>query len=81
MENYTLTETEQRLLLLAGEAWDRKVEAQAELRERGAVVTDRFGQPKENPAAKLERESMTSFRATVKQLNLAGADPDELTVP
>lgn len=58
------------LLTTAAESLDRMREAQAAIKEHGAVVTDRYGQLKNNPACTLERDSRNGFLAAIKALQL-----------
>ena len=44
--------------------------AQAAIEAQGAVVTDRYGQTKVNPACALEKDSRNGFLLALKQLNL-----------
>jgi P27 family predicted phage terminase small subunit len=59
------------LLLQTGmEAFDRMRDAQATIARDGAVVTDRFGQPKPHPATVVERDSRAGMLAALRALNL-----------
>ncbi|MFC1886061.1 P27 family phage terminase small subunit [Thermodesulfobacteriota bacterium] len=49
---------------------DRIDEAQAEIKVQGAYYTDRFGQPKEHPAHKTERDNKILFARLLRELNL-----------
>jgi P27 family predicted phage terminase small subunit len=58
------------LLESALEAFDRMREAQATLKEEGAIVKDRFGQPKMHPATLIERDSKATILRTMRALHL-----------
>lgn len=58
------------LLTHACEAFDRATEAREIVEAEGAVYEDRFGQPKDHPAVKIERDSRREFRKTLRELNL-----------
>lgn len=64
-------EDEPGLLLLqtAFEAFDEMRKAQAEM-EGNPVYTDRFGQPKAHPAAKVARASRSQMLTALKALKL-----------
>jgi phage terminase small subunit len=69
---YDLEEHEERLLTLAGEAFDRTTEAREALEREGTHYIDRFGAPRSHPAVALERDSRLSFAKLVRQLQLKG---------
>jgi P27 family predicted phage terminase small subunit len=59
------------LILQVGlEAFDRMVQAQAYIAERGSVTEDRWKQLKVNPAVLVERDSRSAMLAAFKQLHL-----------
>lgn len=70
--SYELAEHHRRILTLAGEAFDRAVEAREALAEHGPYFTDRFGQPKAHPALAVERDSRLAFARLLRELNLDG---------
>src|SRR3989442_918574 len=59
-----------RLLTLAGEAFDRAVQARQILDRRGLTFKDRFGQPKPRPEVAIERDSRISFARLLRELDL-----------
>lgn len=67
---YELEPHHLRLLESACGCWDRIVEARTALRKDGALVPDRFGQIKEHPAAKAERDNKGLFMRLVRELGL-----------
>jgi len=67
---YELEAHHLRLLESACGCWDRVTEARAALRKDGAFVPDRFGQLKEHPAAKAERDNKILLMRLVRELGL-----------
>lgn len=68
-------ETGTLLLQTAFECYDEMRSAQAEM-NGNPIYTDRFGQPQENPAAKVARASRTQMISALKALNLE-LEPDK----
>ena len=58
------------LVTTAAEALDRIREAQAAIRQHGALVADRYGGLKQNPACFLERDARAGMLAALRALNL-----------
>jgi phage terminase small subunit len=75
LDDYELEEHHVRLLILAGEAWDRCGEAREQLAKEGLTVDTRQG-IKAHPAVRIEADSRAAFAALVKQIGLD--DVDEL---
>lgn len=75
--NWDLEERHIRLLILAGEAWDRGQEARERIAAEGMTVKDRFEQLKPHPAVAIERDSRISFARLLREvgLDLAEAEP------
>ena len=70
-EDFDIADTAGILILTtAAEAFDRMRQAQATIAEEGAVVRDRFDQPKSHPATVAERDSRAAMLAALKALNL-----------
>ena len=67
---WELDEHHDRLLILAGQAWDRAVEAADLVNTEGCVILDRFEQKKTHPAVEIERQSMLTFARLVRELGL-----------
>ena len=65
------------LLESALRAFDRMNEAAEIIKERGIVVTDKFGQLKTNPATAVERDSRAAMHAALKALNLDVLPPQK----
>ena len=68
--DYELQEHHERLLTLAGEAWDRSQEAREALERDGTFFHDRFGTPKAHPAVAVERDSRLAFARLIRELRL-----------
>jgi phage terminase small subunit len=58
------------LVTTAAEALDRIREAQAAIRKHGALVADRYGALKQNPACFLERDARAGMLSALRALNL-----------
>jgi P27 family predicted phage terminase small subunit len=54
----------------AAEALDRIREAQKAIRQHGALVPDRYGALKQNPACFLERDARAGMLSALRALNL-----------
>jgi hypothetical protein len=66
-----------RLLEAAARAWDRSEEARAAIELAGGpFFNDRFGQPRQHPAVRVEIESRRQFTSLLRELNL-----DEAAAP
>lgn len=59
-----------QLLLSACECLDRISQAQKEIKVSGPYYQDRFGQPKENPGHKTERDNKILFTRLIRELQL-----------
>jgi P27 family predicted phage terminase small subunit len=58
------------LVTTAAEAQDRIREAQRAIRQHGALVQDRYGALKQNPACFLERDARAGMLSALRALNL-----------
>jgi phage terminase small subunit len=81
VRDYELEPHHVRLLTLAGEAWDRCVEAREALDEHGLTFTDRFGCPKSRPEVAIERDSRLGFARMVRELALDDTESPETRPP
>lgn len=70
LEDYELEPHHMKILTLAATAWDRAQDARETIEQEGAVVADRFGQPKKHPAVDIETASMTTFARLIRELCL-----------
>ena len=64
------------LLSAAAGCLDRIDEARVQIAERGSVFSDRFGQLRENPAARHERDQKLLLAKLCRELNLDPAPTD-----
>jgi len=70
LQTWVLEEHHRRLLVLAGEAWDRSTNARTIIDQQGAVYFDRFGQPKIRPECLIERDAKATFARLLRELDL-----------
>ena len=70
MGEYALEPHHERLLTLAGEAWDRCEQAREALDEYGLVFLDRHGGVKPRPEVAIERDSRIAFARLLRELDL-----------
>lgn len=61
------------LLRAACEAFARAEEARAKIAQNGAVVEDRFGQPKMSPWVLIERDARGAMVGALRALRLEGS--------
>ena len=55
---------------LAAHTWDEIIECHKVIKSQGMFIEDRFGQLKENPALKTERDLKVVFCRILRELNL-----------
>ena len=70
-----------KLLENACQCLDRISQARRHLRKNGCFFKDRFGQMKENPAGKSERDNKILFSRLLRELNLDTEAPRESRPP
>jgi P27 family predicted phage terminase small subunit len=70
-----------RLLTLAGESWDRCVQAREALAEHGLTFMDRHGSPRARPEVGIERDSRIAFARLLRELGLDVQPPSENRAP
>jgi phage terminase small subunit len=82
-KDYELESHHLRLLIMAGAAWDRHLEARQTLEAEGAYIYDRFSQRKIHPGVAVEKESMLTFSKLLREtgLDLVPEDSRPLTRP
>lgn len=73
---WAFEEHQEMILTAACEAWDIAQQARKAVAEEGATFTDRFGQPKENPACKIARQHRAQFARLLRELGLDLSDDD-----
>ena len=78
---FVLEPHHERLLLAAGQAWDRSQEAKACVDRDGAIVCDRFGAAKEHPGNAAEARAMLTFLKCLQHLGLDLERPSEPRAP
>jgi P27 family predicted phage terminase small subunit len=70
-----------RLLTLAGEAWDRCVQARELIEAKGLTFETRLGELRANPAVAIERDSRLAFSRLIRELDLDVIPPAESKRP
>ena len=70
--DYHLEAHHERLLTMAGEAFDRATEARETIEAEGAYFKDRIGCPKAHPAVAVERDARVLFARLIRELDLDG---------
>jgi phage terminase small subunit len=73
LADFVLEPHQVRILTLAGEAWDRCVEARQRIAKEGLTVEGREGL-KTHPCVAIERDARAAFARLVAQLGLDDAD-------
>ncbi|HWL93849.1 MAG TPA: P27 family phage terminase small subunit [Phycisphaerae bacterium] len=81
VSEYELESHHVRLLTLAGESWDRGVQAREALAEHGLTFEDRHGAVKARPEVAIERDSRIAFARLLRELALDVNTPDETRAP
>src|SRR5262245_37353772 len=66
-----------RLLTLAGEAWDRGVQAREQVDKEGLTFVDRLGAVRPHPCVAIERDSRIAFARLLRELALDVDGPSE----
>jgi len=79
--DYDLAPHHVKLLVAAGEAWDRYQQAREALAVNGTTFTDRFGMPHSRPEVAIERDSRLAFVRTLRELNMSENPPDDSRPP
>jgi hypothetical protein len=69
-EHWVLDQHHDRLLVLAGEAFDRATAAREAIDKHGITYTDRFGAPRTRPEVAVERDARLAFARLLRQLDL-----------
>ena len=79
--SYQLEEHHLMLLTLAGEAWDRVVQARKIIDKEGLTFVTRFGEPKARPEIAIERDNRIAFARLMRELALDVEPPAESPRP
>lgn len=80
-KRYVLEDYHERLLILAGQAWDRTQQARRLIGKEGSVQIDRFGQKKAHPSIQIEAVSMLNFAKLLREVGLDLEKSEELRPP
>lgn len=78
--DYVLESHHLRLLLLAGESWDRVTQARATVKAEGLTIDGRFGK-KIHPAVLIEKDNKILFARMIRELGLDADAPDATRPP
>ena len=78
--SYALESHHLRLLVLAGESWDRICQAREQVDREGLTIEGRFG-VKTHPAVLIEKDNKILFARLVRELNLDESGPDDPRIP
>ena len=76
LADYDLESQHIKILIQAGETWDRILQAGEKVEEEGAYYIDRFSSPKAHPALAEERNSRVLFARLIRELNLSEEPSD-----
>jgi len=76
IDGYELENHHIKILIMAGETWDRITQARETIKKEGAYFNDRFGRPKSHPALADERNNRIVFARLLRELNLSEEGPD-----
>ncbi len=78
---YELEDHHWRLLILAGECWDRVAQAREVLDRVGVTYLDRFGAPRPRPEVAVERDNRIVFARLVREVGLDATAPPDPRIP
>ena len=82
IRNFDLRPHHELLLVLAGEALDRSIEARDAINRDGLMLIDRFDQSKLNPLVNVERDSRLAFCRILRELQLEDIEaPEAARIP
>ncbi len=76
LADYELESHHVKILIMAGECWERIIQARERIKKEGAYFTDRWGCPKSHPALADERNNRIVFARLIRELNLLEEGPD-----
>ena len=80
-KEYALEQHHERLLTLAGEAFDRGIQARELIAKDGIVSRTADGGIKAHPAIGIERDSRLAFARLLRELDLDAGAPSEKVGP
>ncbi len=78
ISHYQFEERHIRILVLAGECWDRLSAIRTAIKSEGLIVKDRFDQAKAHPLLTTEKEQKKLFAQLIREL---GLDLEEAAIP
>ena len=81
LAEFDLEQHHVRLLILAGEAWDRGAQARAEIDRHGLTFLDGNGLPRTRPEIAVERDCRLAFARLLRELDLDVVPPAEPARP
>jgi len=81
LAEYALEAHHVRLLTLAGEAWDRGVQARQAIDVNGLTFVDANGLPRVRPEIAIESDSRLAFARLLRELDLDVVPPSEPARP
>jgi hypothetical protein len=76
LADYQLESHHVKILIQAGETWDRIGQARERIEAEGPYFADRWGQPKKHPALDDERNNRVVFARLIRELNLSDEAPE-----
>lgn len=76
LADYEIENHHVKILIMAGETWDRITQAREQIKKEGAYFTDRWGCPKGHPALADERNNRVVFARLLRELNLTEEVPN-----
>jgi len=77
LADYELESHHVKILISAGECWERITQARDRIKKEGPYFTDRWGCPKSHPALADERNNRVVFARLIRELNLSEVPPDD----
>src|SRR5262249_10919299 len=77
LDGYGVADHQVRLLVLAGQAYDRAQEARRVLDAEGILTQDRYGSLKPHPAIAIERDARIGYARLVRELALETPQPED----
>lgn len=82
LTDYQLEEHHRRLLLLAGESFDRGTAAREAIDKHGLTYTNRHGEERPRPEIAIERDARIAFARLLRELGLdVDGGPEEARPP
>lgn len=76
LADYELESHHIKILIMAGECWERITQARERIKKEGAYYIDFRGAPKSHPGLADERNNRIVFARLIRELNLSEEGPD-----